>query len=365
MRDYKLETFPESKGSKERSNRPKIKGFGYQVLGFGAGGRTVTPFIEATGGTIVTNGDFKSHIFTGPGTFCVSNEGTPLGADTVDYFVVAGGGGGNGTNNPNFGGGGGGAGGFRISNSTGCVPAPTTSPLVAPAALPVAAQAYPITVGGGGVGGVLPTPDSTVAGTSGANSIFSSITSAGGGGSNVCASGTNTSGGSGAGGGRGNSTSQSGGAGNTPPVSPPQGNTGGSGTPMPAQGPPAPFPSRNGAGGAGAGAASAGATVPTATAGGVGSFLSDTFVGPTAPSYGTSGPVSSTRYFAGGGGGAGGSGAQPGGSGGGGASSQGGPSATAGTINTGGGGGSMNDGCYPAGGGNGGTGIVMIRYKFQ
>ena len=38
--------------------------------------------------------------------------------------------------------------------------------------------------------------------------------------------------------------------------------------------------------------------------GGGGSYGADTFVGPTAPSYGTPGPVSSTRYFAGGGGGA-------------------------------------------------------------
>ena len=79
---------------------------------------TVGPaFIEATGGTVKSSGNFKTHIFTGPGTFCVSAVGNPLGSNTVDYFVVAGGGG--------VVSGGGGAGGFRVSNSVGCVPAPT------------------------------------------------------------------------------------------------------------------------------------------------------------------------------------------------------------------------------------------------
>ena len=75
MRDYKLGTFPESKGSKERSNRPKIKGFGYQVLGFGSGGGVGPPI------------DFQ-------------------------YLVVAGGGAGK---PGGGGGGGGGAGGSRTS----------------------------------------------------------------------------------------------------------------------------------------------------------------------------------------------------------------------------------------------------------
>ena len=327
------------------------------------------PFIEATVtgscNTIVTNGNFKTAIFKGPGTFCVSNGGNACGSNTVDYFVVAGGGGSSTYTGNNQGMGGGGAGGFRLSNSVGCVPSPTMSPLVGPAALPVSAQGYPITVGAGGAGGATPNPDSSAAGSSGSVSTFSSITSAGGGGSNVCASGSNTSGGSGAGGGRGNSTSQSGGSGNTPPVSPSQGSNGGSGTPMPSQGPPAPAPTRNGAGGGGAAASSDGASTSTSTAGGIGSFLADTFIGPTAPSFGTPGPVSSTRYFAGGGGGAGGANAQPGGSGGGGAGARGGPSGTNGTTNTGGGGGASNCTSHPGQGGNGGTGIVMIRYKFQ
>jgi hypothetical protein len=46
----------------------------------------------ATGGTVTCCGDYKIHTFTGPGTFCVSCAGNPLGSNTVDYLVVAGGG---------------------------------------------------------------------------------------------------------------------------------------------------------------------------------------------------------------------------------------------------------------------------------
>lgn len=321
-------------------------------------------YVVATGGTILTCGDFKTHIFTAPGTFCVSNAGLPAGSNTVDYFVVAGGGGSSVYTGANQGMGGGGAGGFRLSNSYS-LPAPTTSPLANPTGLAVPVQAYPITVGAGGAGGVDPgVPcQPSVEGVSGANSIFSSITSAGGGGSNVLSCGTNTSGGSGAGGGRGNSTSQSGGSGNTPPVSPSQGSNGGSGTPMPSQGPPAPAPSRNGGGGGGAATSGGNAAVPGSGAGGTGSYIAPGFVGPTAPSYGSPGPVSA-RYFAGGGGGAGGANAQAGGSGGGGAGARN-ANGGNGTDNTGGGGGGSN--CSPVGGtgGTGGSGVVMIRYKFQ
>src|SRR6056300_737577 len=50
-------------------------------------------YVSATGGTITTDGDYKIHTFTGPGTFTVSCAGNPAGSDTLDYFVVAGGGG--------------------------------------------------------------------------------------------------------------------------------------------------------------------------------------------------------------------------------------------------------------------------------
>ena len=83
--------------------------FGYQVLGFGSGG-VAAAFVTATGGTESTTGDYKIHIFTGPGTFCVSCAGNAGGSSTVDYMVIAGGGGG-GANR----GAGGGAGGYRES----------------------------------------------------------------------------------------------------------------------------------------------------------------------------------------------------------------------------------------------------------
>ena len=296
-------------------------------------------YVTATGGTIVTNGDFKTHIFTADGCFAVSCGGNPLGSNTVDYFVVAGGGSGTpGTS------GGGGAGGFRISSSApGC-----NSPLNTPGGLSVSAQTYPISVGAGGAN-----PD-----TNGSNSVFSSITSAGGGRQKA-------NGGSG-GGGMGNdvegptSTYSPGGSGNTPPVSPPQGNDGGDGNRSPSS----PI-NRHGGGGGGAGAVGdRGEASPGTGDGGIGSFIADPFIGPTAPSYGEGGPVSNTRYFAGGGGGGldsrGASGPGTGGVGGGG---DGGNPGGAGTANTGGGAGGT---AGPGGtGGAGGSGIVMIRYKFQ
>ena len=114
---------------------------------------------------------------------------------------------------------------------------------------------------------------------------------------------------------------------------------------------------------------------PTKNKGGDGSYIADTFFGPTAPSYGTPGPVGSTRYFAGGGGGGYGnndsspmSSAPEGGKGGGGTGSgrNGGGgdnfTGTTGSTNTGGGGGGSRDN---ANGFNGGSGIVFIRYKYQ
>jgi len=322
-------------------------------------------FIEATGGTVTTSGDYKIHAFTGDGCFVVSqlgNTGVPtIYRDKVDYLVVAGGAGGGAQQ-----GGGGGAGGFRISNSFG-LPAPTTSPLANPTGLTVTATTYPITVGGGGAGApaVTPTPRSS----NGSNSVFSTITSAGGGGAgggNNCGSPLRTGnpGGSGGGASWGDDAynppslgTASGGTGNTPPVSPPQGNNGG-----------ASGIGCNAYGGGGGGAGSVGGTpAPSTSAGGDGSYIDDNFVGPTAPSYGTPGPVSSTRYFAGGGAGRSRAGTAPtevGGFGGGGDYTHPGSpgcSAAAGVANSGGGGGSV----YPGTGGAGGKGIVIIRYKFQ
>jgi hypothetical protein len=294
----------------------------------------LAPFVEATGGTIVTCGDYKTHIFTSPGTFTVTNT-APVGSgnpNVADYLVVAGGG----STTPSYGAGGG-AGGMRVSNNPGsCIPSPTMSPLVNTCGVTLSVTAYPITVGGGGS-----SPSSN-----GSNSVFSTITSAGGGYGGANQSGQNGANGGSGGGGR------SGGSGNSPPVSPPQGNPGG---PSPAG-----VNAQGGGGGAGGAGGAGGPGSSCSGPAGAGSFIADTFIGPTAPTYGTPGPVGSTRYFAGGGrGGADSGNPYPGGPGGGGPSSP--NNATAsGQTNTGGGAGGN-----PPGGANGGSGIVMIRYKYQ
>jgi len=328
-----------------------------------------TAYVNATGGTIVTCGDYKTHIFTSDGCFSVSNAGNPAGSNTVDYLVVAGGGGGGATRPCGSGTGGAGAGGFRTSNY---YTLPVASPLANPTNLPVSVGSYPITIGAGAAG-VGPQPSDYISGLNGSPSSFSSITSAGGGGGSggnaQIAPGYAGNGGSGGGGGY-NSAPPCTALGNTPPVSPPQGNPGGSNSPATNQ----PYAA---AGGGGAGAA--GGTSPTCNvggSGGIGSYVSNAFISPTcSPSYGTPGPVCGARYFAGGGGGGGGlivptpapSTGGPGGSGGGGAGA-GNPSpggiGTNGTVNTGGGGGG-NVGNTAVGGTSGGSGIVIIRYKFQ
>jgi hypothetical protein len=327
---------------------------GWQDIQDSTAGVSGVSYITATGGTITTCGDYKIHTFTSDGTFCVSAGNGPLAV--ADYLVIAGGGGG-GTDV----GGGGGAGGFRLSN--GCsIPAPTMSPLSAcVASVSVTAQAYPITVGGGGTASIV--PGYTAAG-SGSNSVFSTITSTGGGAGGATASHAAQTGGSGGGGGGGTPATFTGAAGNTPPVNPPQGNNGGSGVPNP-----------SGLASGGGGGASAvgvnGLTSPNRSgAGGAGSYVSPLFAVACA---GTPGPTPGVRYFGGGGGG--GSYSPPpysgthgvGGVGGGG---PGGNPATcgnpgvAGTTNTGGGGGG-GPGAGGGPGGAGGSGIVIIRYKFQ
>jgi len=305
------------------------------------------PYIVACGGQATTTcGSFKTHIFTGPGTFTVSNTGP--GSNTVEYFVNAGGGGGG----PN--GGGGGGGGFRLYTT-----APgSNSPLNHPSnALPVSVQGYAVAVGAGGA-----------TSTQGGTSTFSSISSAGGGkGGPTSSPRVGGPGGSGGGAGR-DGAGASGGTGNTPPVSPAQGTNGGA----------SPAPTYGGAGGGG-GAITAGSNAGGGSPGsefggngGPGSYIADSLVGPTAPSYGVTGPVSNTRWFSGGGGGGssasgtGPAGAGDAGVGGAGRGGGGGPnsqSVSAGVTNTGGGGGGGSDspGCAAAGG----SGIVMIRYRFQ
>ena len=325
---------------------------GWQTVNDSTQSVALPQYVTATGGTITTCGNFKIHTFTGPGTFAVSCAGNPLGSSTVDYLVVAGGGGTDSGISS-----GGGAGGFRLSNST-CMPAPLTSPLATPTALPVAATSYPIAVGGGGTAG--PHPG---CGTSGAVSTFSTITSAGGG-VGQRSNQVGTSGGSGSGGIGSPSwpgTGFAGGAGNTPPVSPPQGQPGGAG----GDGLIA-FTAAGGGGGAGQAGGPGEPGTGGSNYGGSGSYvLGSGFAG----SNGTTGPVCGARYFSGGGGGgvnnfpAGPGAVSPGGSGGGGnGASQTSPTNTNGTANTGGGAGGATNLLV---GKTGGSGIVIIRYKFQ
>jgi len=282
-------------------------------------------FITATGGTITTVcTNFKVHTFTGPGTFTVTCAGNAEGSNTVSYLVVAGGGGGA----TEFAGGG--AGGFREGRTTTC--SYTASPLNAPAGLPVSAQGYPITVGAGGAG-------TTGNGGNGANSIFSTITSTGGGGGTNAAG---TPGGSGAGGAAEPAPANAGGAGNTPPVSPPQGQPGGAG---------ANCGGNPRGGGGGGGATVAGSTGSPSNSGNGGAGATSCISGsPVARAGGGGGggnaPSNNTR----GTGGTGGGGGSPGGP-------------LDGTANTGGGGAAFGRPSSTAG--SGGSGIVIIRYKFQ
>ena len=304
--------------------------------------------------TLTTSGDCKIATFTGPGTFTVGTTAVCAANNVVSYMVVAGGGG-SGSRH----GGGGGAGGFREYKSP--VTPYTASPLngnPGGTAVTVSTTAYPIVIGGGGTAGrSAPTPIQS--GGLGVNSVFSTITSTGGGGGVTAAQDPGQplqlDGGSGGGGalcGMVNfptrSPSEVAGTGNTPPVSPSQGFPGGSG------GNPGPY-----SGGGGGGATAAGALGnPIGGVGGAG---------------GTTSINGSPTSFAGGGGGggyveAGGAG----GIGGGGAGGPEGTQGTAGTINTGGGAGGTGNqqpglpsGTAPQAGATGGSGIVIIRYKFK
>ena len=269
------------------------------------------PFV-ATGGTKSTSGDKTIHTFTSPGTFSVTS-----GSNTnLEYLVVAGGGG--------AGGGGGGAGGYRTGTG-----------------FSVGTGSYSVTVGAGGNGGSGgPIPP----GNTGSNSVFSTITAAGGG----QGGGAGGSGGNGGSGGGGGQDAGSAGSGNTPPTSPPQGNNGG-------------VTQRNGYGGAGGGggAGQAGSNAVTA---------SPVIARGGAGGNGTANSISgsSVTYAGGGGGGCNTNtspapGPGPGGSGGGGTGAfQHQTSGSNASINTGGGGGGAEyDG--PSGG-NGGSGIVILSY---
>ena len=236
----------------------------------------------------------------------------------VEYLVIGGGGGGGAGSAA---GGGGGAGGYRTA--TGFALQPGT--------------AYAITVGAGGAGTTSPDNDNA---TNGGNSIFGSITAAGGGGgagtgpASASYAGDGLDGGSGGGGRYGGS----GGSGNTPSTTPSQGNNGGGST-----------SGGNRGSGGGGGAGGVGATGTTSAGGNGGAGLASSITG-----------TSVTRAGGGGGGywNPGGS-IGTGGSGGGGNGAGGGSGGAGqdGTANTGGGGG--GNGNYVAGS-SGGSGVVII-----
>jgi hypothetical protein len=276
----------------------------FSLYGVSALGTTPTKAPKATGGSIIqTDGTYWYHAFLSSGTF------TPATGLTCDVLVVAGGGGG-GTNH----GGGGGAGGYRTITGLSVSSATTA------------------TVGAGGTSGP---------GTQGSSSIFSSITSAGGGfGANNVSTGAEPGGDGGSGG--GTRATSGAGAGNTPSTSPSQGFSGGVGV------------GSGTGGGGGAGAVGVNAVSTTvSSAGGAGLNTLSSWLSTTG--LGVSG------YVAGGGGGGSTNTAGAGGSGGGGAGGAGASaSGTNGTANTGsGGGGGGNSGGI---GGNGGSGVVIIRY---
>ena len=43
-------------------------------------------YVSATGGTVLTCGDYKTHVFTSDSTFAVTNAGLPAGSTKLDYF---------------------------------------------------------------------------------------------------------------------------------------------------------------------------------------------------------------------------------------------------------------------------------------
>ncbi len=306
-------------------------------------------FICATGGTVSTTPTCKIHTFTGPGTFSVAAiaEVCAPTRNNVSYMVVAGGGSG-----AAAGAGGGGAGGFREFKAP--LTPYTASPLdgnPGGTSITVTATSFPIAVGGGGASATSPNPCAAKLGNAGTASTFSTVTSAGGGAGRYDGAGASCGAGGSGGGSGWNSPTAS--AGNTPSVSPPQGQNGGT-VPSPTAG-----PMRGGGGGGGAGAV--GGTTTSNVSGSGGAGVSTEISG-------------SSVQRAGGGGGGGnvtdwstpkGAGGAGGGGQGGGKGDPAGVSGTAGTANTGGGGGGSCSGNTCATSGAGGSGIVVIRYKFQ
>ena len=243
------------------------------------------------------------------------------------YLVVAGG-----ASGATWHGGGGGAGGYRTSYGT-VSPITLSGGSMESSLTLTKATNYTVTVGGGGAG--VGTVGPNLIGNAGSNSVFSSITSTGGGyGSSVGTAGPG-SGGSGGGANQG-----SGGSAVTSPVI--QGHAGGNGIGSASCYTP----------GGGGGAGSVGVNANGCTAGDGGDGLENSITG-------------SATFYAGGGGGGVYTGGTPG-TGGSGVGGNGGPNSYStngfpGATNTGSGGGGANA-TLPQTTGAGGSGTVILRY---
>jgi hypothetical protein len=308
MVDQVIDEYQDATGIDAGASTNELAG-GATTAKYYEGASSTTPTTSSVGSVASTgtvDGDYTYYKWT---TVATDHTFTTDTAQDYEYLVVAGGGGGGNDSSHAWGSGGGGAGGFRTA--TGFAVAATTI--------------TGITVGAGGA-----------LSAAGANSVFSSITSTGGG---VGAQGNNVAGGAGGSGGGGTGGNGGGGAGGSASPSG-QGNNGGAGASTASH--------QSGGGGGGAGAVGEGNDDKTNT-GGIG--LASSITG-------------SPVYYAGGGGAGAASGsADPvnaGGNGGGGAggSRTAGTAAVAGSANLGGGGGG---GGHTAAGAAGGSGIVIIR----
>ena len=284
-------------------------------VGEGTTGVPAYMVATSTGSNVVvtTDGNYKVYTFNDSGTFTPTIGLDATLGNKVEYLVIAGGGSG-GTQIAGGGGGGGGAGGYKTA----------TNFVVTNTALTITVGAGGAATSGGGEG------------ASGIDSVFSTITSTGGGrgqGNNDLG---NSNGGSGGGG-------NNGGTAGTGTVG--QGNNGGAGHTGGAYG--------QGAGG-GAGAVGANGTASVGGAGGAG-LSSDIKITGTNVFYAGGGGGSVDSFFGGV--------AGIGGSGGGGLAKKGGDgNAVSGTDNLGAGGGGAHG---TSNAGNGGSGVVIVRYKFQ
>ena len=270
--------------------------------------------------TTTINGAYTLDIYTNVTGIAGNSTWTPpAGVTSVQYLVVAGGGAGGGESNTGSGGGGGGAGGWKTNVAGEGVGGTTGSDAT------LTGGALTVTVGAGGVAWT--GRNAIPASAKGSNSIFSDITSTGGGSGSAYGY---AGGDGGSGGGAGTEQTKSGGA-----ASPSgQGNAGGNAVSTNAGG--------NGGGAGGAG----GTTTTSATNAGAGLYTS--LLGTTLAGGGGCGAdITYIRGTGVNGGGSGGISSSVG---------------AGGTNGTGGGGGGWGAGTGSGYSGSGGSGIVVIRY---